>query len=161
MNEGDKLDLNWWLKELVPVVQKICEAGIDRKIDRTFWSNAYVRSSEYVGVLIGGWINAFIPYLTRGRNWSVEKGRNPDYSYPGVDTESYLEGISKVPFIHMDLVNKIATPLEICGGFLGGKYDKSTDTVSPHYFWCIAHPNQEEKKPKQRAIRYEDSDEDF
>ncbi len=67
------------MKELVPVVQKIYEAGIDRKIDRNFWSNGYVRSRGYMVKLIGGSINAFIPHLTRGRNWSVEQGRNPDY----------------------------------------------------------------------------------
>ena len=42
MNGKDNcLDLDWWLKNLVPVVDKLCEAGIDRKIDFEFWSNLY------------------------------------------------------------------------------------------------------------------------
>ena len=39
--DDDKLMLKWWLKNLVPVVDKICEAGIDRKIDFEFWGNLY------------------------------------------------------------------------------------------------------------------------
>jgi len=39
MNKDDCLLMGWWLKQLVPIVNKICEAGIDRKIDRNFWTN--------------------------------------------------------------------------------------------------------------------------
>lgn len=31
--KNNELDLEWWLKNLVPIVDKICEAGVERKID--------------------------------------------------------------------------------------------------------------------------------
>ncbi len=39
--ENNDLDLEWWLKNLVPITKKICEAGINRKVDHEFWSNLY------------------------------------------------------------------------------------------------------------------------
>ena len=60
--DDDKLDLKWWLKNLVPIVDKICEAGVDRKIDFKFWSNMYQESKKYRGLEIKGWLNAFLPF---------------------------------------------------------------------------------------------------
>jgi len=39
MNKDNCLELNWWLEKLVPVIEKICHAGIHRKVDSNFWSS--------------------------------------------------------------------------------------------------------------------------
>jgi len=72
MNTDNKLDLNWWLKELVPVVEKICETAVERKLDRAFWGNMYKESERYGGSTVEGWITAFIPYvIVTIRRWIV------------------------------------------------------------------------------------------
>ena len=103
--QEDKLDLNWWLKNLVPVVDKLCEAGIKREIDFEFWSNMYQESRRYGGSNIKGWLNAFLPfYHDDARNHSLESGIEDGYVYSdGIDPEKIKEGISEVPF-------KIETP---------------------------------------------------
>ena len=96
----DKLELNWWLKNLVPVVDKICESAISRKIDVEFWSNMYQQSSRYGGNDIKGWFNAFLPFNHEDKkNYSLEGGIQEGFVYSsGIDPKDIKEGISEVPF---------------------------------------------------------------
>ncbi len=61
MNKDDCLELKWWLDKLVPVVVKIREAGIHRRIDNQFWSGIYKYSFFYDRSTITGWITIFFP----------------------------------------------------------------------------------------------------
>ena len=105
--KDDKLDLNWWLKNLVPVVDKICESGIKREIDVEFWSNMYQQSSIYGGKEIRGWLNAFLPFGNEdNRSNSLEDGIKNGFVYSrGIDPSRMKEGISEVPF-KLKILNK-------------------------------------------------------
>ena len=61
----DCMKLNFWLKHLTPIIGKICETGITRKVDTSFWSNIYKYSGPKGSgtPYISGWCTVFFPYL--------------------------------------------------------------------------------------------------
>jgi len=125
MNKDDCLELKWWLDELVPVVEKICEAGIHRKIDVDFWSEIYKSSGGSGGPYITGWITKFFPYLASNvvnQFYEIVSGDIP-------------KQISQVPFIWEYYGEEI--PMTFCAGFLGAEFDKETGTVKPAHFWSV------------------------
>jgi len=75
MNKDNSLDLNWWLEPLTPVIEEVCNTGINQKVDTDFWKDIYRKttSKAYEPDHIEGWINAFIPYLNLDK--STSKGK--------------------------------------------------------------------------------------
>lgn len=41
MNKDDCMKLDFWLKHLTPIIEKICETGITQQPDVSFWKNMY------------------------------------------------------------------------------------------------------------------------
>jgi len=125
MNKDDCLELKWWLDKLVPVVEKICQAGIHRKIDADFWSEIYKEKGGSGGPFVTGWILTFFPYLTEGKVNQFKQ----------ITTNSIPKQISEVPFIWNYFGNNI--DMTFYGGFLGAEFDKETSTLNPAYFWSV------------------------
>jgi len=129
MNKYDSLELKWWLDKLVPVVDKICKAGIDRKIDTGFWSEIYKYKGGSGGPYITGWITTFFPYLVEGKVNSFSKETITSFDFP--------KQISQVDFIWEYVGSEI--PMLISGGFVGAEFDKESFTVKPAHFWSVTY----------------------
>jgi len=71
-------DLEWWIKELLPVIDKFVEA-CQGKPDLLFWNsvcNIYGASGMSTSP-ISGWVQVFFPYLKSGRKIVIsQNGRN-------------------------------------------------------------------------------------
>jgi len=125
MNKDDCLELKWWLDKLVPVVEKICQAGIHKKIDSDFWSEIYKYKGGSGGPYVTGWITTFFPYLAEGKVNQYEK----------ITTHDIPKQISEVPFVWNYFGEEIG--MVFYGGFLGAEFDKETSTLKPTYFWSV------------------------
>jgi len=128
MNKDDCLHLGWWLENLIPLVEKICEAGIERKVDAKFWREIYKYEGGSGGPYITGWITTFFPYL--GQSMSKNSFSNPTLTSGDIPKQ-----ICQVPFIWEYYGEEI--PMTFCGGFLGAEFDKETSTVKPAHFWSV------------------------
>jgi len=126
MNKDDCLELKWWLDHLVPVVEKICKAGIERQVDVEFWSTIYKQKRMSGGPYLTGWILNFFPYFNKRTN---------DFKNAHVTTSDIPNQVSSVPFIWEYLGETI--PMSFSGGFLGAEFDRDTLTVKPAYFWSV------------------------
>mmetsp|Transcript_242 Transcript_242/g.209 ORF Transcript_242/g.209 Transcript_242/m.209 type:complete len:91 (-) Transcript_242:286-558(-) len=82
--------MEFWLKSLVPVMNKVCEAGIERKVDKEFWNSILKISGGSGGPYLSGWINALIPYV-RKSPYDPETQKNPNlYDLKGeIKPDSY------------------------------------------------------------------------
>jgi len=126
MNKDDCLELKWWLEELVPVVDKICQTGISRKVDVEFWSSIYKYHGGSGGPNISGWIIKFFPYLFHGVN---------TFASEEVLTSSIPKQICEVPFIWNYYGKEI--PMKFSAGFLGAEFNVALHQVKPAHFWCV------------------------
>jgi len=144
LNVDDKLDLNWWLDRLVPLVDRIVTQAISRDIDKSFWRDMFqsqsreVREEEetdcpHITTIISGWINVFYPYLFR-KSWEgFEKS-----TFVERDSETVTSGVAKVPFTWKPFDDDI--PMNIFGGCLGGQMlDDGEGTIEPVYFYAITY----------------------
>jgi len=130
MNKNDALLLKWWLDKLVPVVDKICEAGINRKIDSGFWSEIYKTKGGSGGPHITGWIMKFFPYLANNKVNSFSKNT--------ITSKDLPDQVSQVDFIWEYFDSEI--PMLISGGYVvGAEFDKESFTVKPVHFWSVTY----------------------
>ena len=63
MNDLDKYMLDWWFKYLIPVIDKICEDGIEQKGNPDYWKDFYKLGNTSNGAYIQGWVNVLNPYV--------------------------------------------------------------------------------------------------
>jgi len=135
MNKDNCLLLDFWLKHLVPLVEKICKQAISRKPDRDFWSGIYKYSQPGSGSpYISGWSTIFLPYLSYGKNGFQNPAK--------IKTNEIPKQISELNFL-WDYSGKLFR-MKFYGGFLGAKYDKKTGTVEPVHFWAVTYNRKNE-----------------
>lgn len=95
VEELNQYGLEWWVKELIPVLDKFVDA-FDGKVDVAFWESAtnLFSGSGYCEP-VSGWIQVFYPYLTKGvaRGWgaSDEKGGYIRNEYLGAWRDAYQQ----------------------------------------------------------------------
>ena len=136
MNKDNCLKLDWWLTALIPVVEKICHAGINREVDAEFWSGIYKYKNPGSGTpYISGWITTFLPYLASGANY---------FGNSRIETNNIPKQICKVPFTWTYYQEKI--PMEFYGGFLGASFDEKTFTVKAAHFWSVNYKQEDNKE---------------
>ena len=153
----------WWLSFLLPILDKLEEtarlAGAGSEVDVPFWENFVKRGSVFGsggGTYISGWINAFFPYTTRGKqneicmepgwattNWSdnftqVDVGltlaSDRVKGAPlGMRAENFPGSITRVPVKWLYLGDNI--PLQFCAGFLG--VSQTNLTLRPEVGWMV------------------------
>jgi len=144
MNENDCLKLDWWLNCLVPVIEKICEAGTTNKVDVDFWKNIYKISGGSGGPFTQGWINVFNPYIVI-KDWKTQKvmmRQNPYMDWKnnniwgGLKSNQISNGVSEVPFIWDYYGHKI--DMIFYGGFMGPKLNDN-GFLENEYMWAVAY----------------------
>ena len=146
LNENDRLKLDWWLKHLVPVIDKIVDTGLNRNVDTEFWKNFAKKDGGSGGPYFSGWINVFYPYLL-SYNGGYNQNNNMDYkvnkSFGGLKDNEIPQGISKVPFIWNYFGDK--HDLNFYGGFFSTKVNEEEGSVEPELGWVIERLKQDEE----------------
>ena len=151
LNTGDKLQLDWWLKRLIPLVNTIVDQATSEKINASFWQNIYQwtgPSRPYDGSpMISGWINIFNPYLIDNFDEQIGENGHKDVYKPKLYRNIFGEvhpnrlpsGTSKVPFVWIAGEKEI--PMSFHGGFLGAEILADT-TIQPVYFYAVTYDSK-------------------
>lgn len=136
-----EFDLEWWSQPLEEALTHFVEASEGRP-NRSVWRSFYKWDEESGGPTIGGWVNAFFPYIRRLRiDAPVEQIRNPfaerwdrEHGQPGPCSRDIPGGLRAVPVAW----NYLGTPLrlEFVGGFVGAQQD-ADGTVAPQVGWGV------------------------
>lgn len=128
-----KYDLEWWTKELEPVLEKFIVTS-KGKIDRSFWRNMFkYHTQEKYGApkIVDGWIVKFFPYDKDGK-------RNNLQTLGGMAESAKLpEEIVKVDLQYVDVNTNDQIPLELWAGFVGLYQNEDDFTLTPKIGWMI------------------------
>jgi hypothetical protein len=162
----DRLKLKWWLDALIPVVNKICDAGINHVVDPDFWRRIYNYQSGSGFAFASGWICVFYPYFKNddeiydGEVYRSKKNTRLDWvnGKSRIDIGNDPANISSVDFT-MDYEKefKAQFKMKFHAGFFGTiQYDDLT--VEPMLGWVINHT---EGKPKPIVIDLPDPVDDY
>jgi hypothetical protein len=128
-----KYDLEWWTKELTPLLEEFVKAS-KGNVDKDFWRNMFkCHSQEKYGApkIIDGWIVKFFPYNKNGiRNnlKQLEGGNSLPEEIVKVDLkfiEQYDDGTT------------VTTPLELWAGFAGLEQNSENFALKPVIAWMI------------------------
>lgn len=134
-------DLEWWIDDLLPVLQQFTKAS-EGKVDKVFWESIY--KSNRVGSgssYITGWVLNFFPYLEqRGKMVSIRaikkrlKDKKTEFRYRATSSE-LPSGLSKADF----LWNYYGTfyKMELVAGFVACYQDPKTFALRPEMSWAI------------------------
>ncbi|MCL2247232.1 MAG: DUF4419 domain-containing protein [Lentimicrobiaceae bacterium] len=125
-----KYDLEWWTKELEPILKEFVKAS-KGKIDKNFWRNMFkYHSLKQYGEpkIIDGWIVKFFPYDKDGK-------RNNLKELSG--SERLPEEIVKVDLKYIDGETGVTTPLELWAGFIGLEQNQDNFALTPKISWMI------------------------
>jgi len=154
-NTEDRLQLDWWLDRLVPLVDTIVDQAVSRKIDRAFWSKIY-QSQDKKGFyeptpLINGWLNIFNPYILKtqdkGGMWSYARVPTRS-SFGSIHPDELMNGVSKAPVTLHHIITGNKYPMTVYGGFLGTKLNDD-GTIGTECFYAATFDNC----PENREIK--------
>jgi len=125
-NTEDRLQLDWWLDRLVPLVDTIVDQAVSRNIDREFWSKIYQSQDQkdfyQPTPMINGWLNIFNPYVLKAPSDNPKGTRITTRStFEEIHPDELMNGVSKAPVMMKDIVTKNVYPMTVYGGFLGAK----------------------------------------
>lgn len=132
-NSLKKYDLDWWLKELDPVLNQFIAAS-KGQVNKDFWRNLFKvhkAGKPYQSDKIDGWFVKFFPYTKDGK-------RNDLQTLTG--SSNLPDEIVKVPLRyvvqHTDGTTT-QTPLELWAGFMGLQQNAQGFTLKPEIGWMI------------------------
>jgi len=143
-NTEDRLQLDWWLEKLVPLVDQIVDQAVSRKIDREFWSKIY-QSQDKKGFyeptpMVNGWLNIFNPYILKyngQKDWNYT--RAPARStFESIHPDELMNGVSKAPVTMKHMITGKTYPMTVYGGFLGAKLNDD-GTVGTECFYAATY----------------------
>jgi len=148
-NSLKKYDLDWWLKELDPVLTQFVAAS-KGKADKDFWRNffkVHKAGKPYQSDKIDGWFVKFFPYTRTGK-------RNDLQTLAG--SANLPDEIVKVPLLHVFLSpdgRSVQTPLELWAGFTGLQQNNRNFTLKPEIGWMIKKKTDAEKEIRSELER--------
>ncbi|WP_343522675.1 DUF4419 domain-containing protein [Pedobacter sp.] len=126
-------DLNWWTRELEPIVKEIIQAK-KGKANNQFWMNMIkVHTTKAYGTIntIDGWITKLFPYNKKG----FKNNFKPISDIGGLASE-----LVKVPFILKDEEDGKTYNMEFWAGFIGLRQNKNDFSLKPEIGWAISAP---------------------
>ncbi|MBO9592483.1 MAG: DUF4419 domain-containing protein [Niabella sp.] len=141
-NSLKKYDLDWWLKELDPVLTQFIAAS-KGQVDKDFWRNLFKvhkAGKPYQSDKIDGWFVKFFPYTRDGK-------RNDLQTLAG--SAGLPDEIVKVPLLHVAQLSDgstVQTPLELWTGFVGLQQHRQQFTLKPETGWMIKKKAGAEKE---------------
>merc|ERR1719386_201458 len=139
--------LDWWVDELMPILNKILKTYTGEEVDKIFWYTIYKQWSTHgsgASTYVNGWITSFFPYIDNHRRRqfsSLDQLREDASEMPSRSRR--LDGTLD----HMDVPNSISTtpfiweyhgseiPMNIYGGFAGCEMDG--EYIRPVLAWAV------------------------
>ncbi len=129
-----KYELDWWLKEVEPLLQEFVNASAG-KVNTDFWRNMFKYHDVkgiYKSQTIDGWFVKFFPYNKEGKRNNLDS----------LSGSSILpDEIAKVDLRYQVLDNAgniiEDTPLELWAGFMGLSQNKTNYALTPEIGWLI------------------------
>ena len=142
-----KYDLEWWTKELVPILEEFVKAS-KGDIKKIFWRNMFkYHSKKKYGApkIIDGWIVKFFPY---------DKDGNRNNLKEIVEIKNLPEEIVKVDlkYIEVDGEHTKETMLELWGGFIGLEQNHDNYALTPKIGWMIKKKDVNEQGIHQKLM---------
>ncbi|AFM04539.1 hypothetical protein Fleli_2159 [Bernardetia litoralis DSM 6794] len=129
-------ELDWWISELIPILEEIKETAKGGVINTEFWMNMFKQHTleEYGSpTILDGWIIRFFPYYQSGYKKDLfEMGLS------GID--DLPPQIVNVPFIHRIIggIEPIGDiPKEFLAGFFGLEQNPTDLSLRPIIEWSI------------------------
>jgi len=140
-----KYNLEWWTKELYPVLEEFVNAS-KGEINKEFWINMYkihLPNPDSYGKpgLIDGWIVKFFPYDLNGKRNNLKNITAGNNELAGNLPSEFV----KVDLKYIDAITGITTPLELWAGFLGLEQNSENYALTPKIGWIIR--KKEENEP--------------
>jgi hypothetical protein len=136
---GDRFDLTWWTKHLLPICDQFVRAA-HGDIDVAHWQRICKLREEYGGAIINGWVAKLFPYL-REFPGGPTKRINPIFENgEGFSSHSAPPGLSRVPFMWVDLRTNDRREMEALGGFIGVTQAKGSMALRPKIGWAVREP---------------------
>lgn len=150
--------LEWWVARLRTILDEFVRAAEGRP-NQEFWKAIYKPKSAYAQSMVTGWIADLFPYLgdpperrrnplyeNDQRNWAVPVDYSIDTRfYPafnhrtdsGVSSAAFPSGISSAR-VKVSFPDTTQTELDLLGGFMAVKQDRSDLALTPLIGWCAA-----------------------
>lgn len=138
-----KYDLNWWVDDLVPILNEFINAS-KGNVNKVFWRNIVKkdRPEKYVGggcswdrpTELDGWFLKFMPYDKKGK-------RTPQkvtYNYKDMPSQ-----VINVDFMYKNLETNTTTPMEMLCGFVGIEVDSTTNAMRPKLGWMVCEKDKQ------------------
>lgn len=117
-----KYDLDWWVKDLTPILKKIHESS-KGQVDKFFWESFFKYHSRSGGDKLTGWLIKFFPYFKFGakyeRNEYIGQDLDKIYAEAVKKASKYLKGKDK------------CRDFEMLGSFIDEKAAGLSPTVFP------------------------------
>ncbi|MFV0418292.1 MAG: DUF4419 domain-containing protein [Dysgonomonas sp.] len=142
-----RYDLEWWISEVKPIVQKIIDTKQGKKFDKNFWMNMvkFHREGLYGSYTdVDGWLLKFYPYYSDGKRANFKK-----ISGIGI----FPPELVRVPFIFCINSSDGATiksyKMEFWSGFMGLKQNEKTFNLKPEIGWAINLLPENEEEPEE------------
>ena len=143
--ELKEYDLEWWIDELIPVLEKFVEAS-KGQTEPEFWGQIYKTSGGSGGPFINGWILKFFPYFLVRQNYI----RSTEFE-KRVTTRNFPSGISKAEFYWM--YGDKVFQMEFYAGFIGVKQNKISLELRPEIGWAIRDTGVQGVKAKDAEYK--------
>jgi hypothetical protein len=180
-----EMDLDFWVDQLLPVLDHFIEASKGNH-DVDFWKSVcnFHGLSGSMEEPITGWIQVFFPYDRNGRkNWmehwklaydamkefgfeklTGERGRWGDEmeNGEGLKLDEIPSGLSKAPVNYVDVPSRKTYPMEFYGGLVSLHQDPDSKALKVKTGWAVVEKvektSHDKTKSKKKAV-YSDDEE--
>ena len=153
-----KYDLDFWVDEIVPILDKIIETR-KGNVDKEFWKKFYYNVEGSIGGSdpntiikvknIRGWICKFVPYdKTKNRRYDLDElpFKGPFFSLP--------KDILSAPIGMKNIITGKETELICRAGFMGMEQDEKSYEMKPFFGWYISDINKSSEAGIKRFDEY-------
>lgn len=153
-----KYDLDFWVDEIVPILDKIIETR-KGNVDKEFWKKFYYNVEGSIGGSdpntiikvknIRGWICKFVPYdKTKSRRYDLDElpFKGPFFSLP--------KDILSAPIGMKNIITGKETELICRAGFMGMEQDEKSYEMKPFFGWYISDINKSSEAGIKRFDEY-------
>jgi len=148
----DKYGLDWWTKELVPVLEQFVEASKGNP-DKNFWGSWFKVGGGSGGPYINGHMCKLFAYVKQGNeliraNWPDMSKQH--FCMSGWGTSDFTSGLSSAPFL-WEYLSEVY-PMTFTSGFIGVKMDE--ESVEPNIGWAILERELTQKELEDEVERF-------
>ena len=151
-----KYDLEYWIDEIIPILDKIIETR-KGNVDKKFWKKMYYNAEGTTGSsgttikvkVVKGWLCKFAPYeKNNSRRFELDTldAKDPFFTLPN--------DILNAPIKTMNILTKKEKDIICRAGFMGMEQDEKTYEMKPVFGWYISDINNMAARKKFYASDY-------